>query len=195
VLYNGYMQKIVIIGTSCSGKTTLAKTISSKLNIRHIELDRLHWKPNWIKREAEDFKSLVNREIKEKSWVAEGNYSAVREALWSSSTTIIWLNYSFATVLYRAISRSFKRAVTKEVLFSENTESFKHSFLSKESIILWVVKTHSKNKERYLKLLYNKPYSEKQVIQLTSQAETNQLINELAIGRKSRMNSSREYEN
>jgi len=40
------MKRIVIIGTSCSGKTTLAKTIALKLNIKHIELDKLHWKPN-----------------------------------------------------------------------------------------------------------------------------------------------------
>ena len=119
--------------------------------------------------------------------MAEGNYSAVREALWSSSTTIIWLNYSFARVLYRAIFRSFKRAVTKEVVFSENTESFKHSFFSKESIILWVIKTHGKNKEKYSKFLHNKRYSEKQVITLKSQAQTDQFISKLATGENGRI--------
>ena len=45
------MKRIVIIGTSCSGKTTLASTIALKLNIKHIELD----KPNWVERETEAF--------------------------------------------------------------------------------------------------------------------------------------------
>jgi adenylate kinase family enzyme len=173
------MQRIVIIGTSCSGKTTLAKTISSKLNIKHIELDELHWKPEWIERETEDFKKIVAEEIKEKSWVADGNYSAIQEMLWSRSTTIIWLDYPFSTVFYRAILRSFKRAITKEVVCSGNTESFKHSFFSNESIILWVLKTHKEQKERYSKLLTNSEYSEKNIIKLKSQAETNQFINSI----------------
>ncbi len=58
------MQKIVIIGTSCSGKTTLAKTILSRLNIKHIELDEFYWQLNWTARETEDFKNLVVDGIK-----------------------------------------------------------------------------------------------------------------------------------
>lgn len=149
------MQRIVIIGTSCSGKTTLAKVISSRLNIKHIELDQLYWKPNWIERETEEFKKLVAEEIKTESWVVDGNYSNIREALWSRSTAIIWLNYSFATVVYRAISRSFIRSVTKKVVFAGNKESFKRSFFSKESITLWVINTHQKNREKYSRVLYN----------------------------------------
>jgi adenylate kinase family enzyme len=51
------MNRIVIIGTSCSGKTTLATTIKEILNITHIELDVLYWKPNWIERSNNEFKS------------------------------------------------------------------------------------------------------------------------------------------
>ncbi len=173
------MQRIVIIGTSCSGKTTLAKTISSKLNIRHIELDEIHWKPNWKERETEEFKSLVVEEINEEKWIVDGNYSAIQEILWSRSTTIIWLNYSFTTVLYRAISRSFKRALTKEVIFAENIESFKRSFFSKESIILWVINTHRKRREKYSNVLYNGSLSLKRVIELHSQPETDEFIRSL----------------
>ena len=144
------MNRIVIIGTSCSGKTTLAKKIQVILNVTHIELDALHWKPNWVEREDNEFKSLVEKAVKNKNWVIDGNYSIVRDILWSRATTIIWLNYSFPLVLYRSISRSFKRSATKEVIFSGNVESFKRSFLSKESIILWVIKTHALKKKKYL---------------------------------------------
>ena len=173
------MQRIVIIGTSCSGKTTLAKTISSRLNIKHIELDELYWKPNWIERESEEFKNLVVEEIKRESWVADGNYSVIREVLWSRSTTLIWLNYSFITVLYRAISRSFKRSVTKEIIFAKNKESFKRSFFSKESIIWWVIKTHRKKRGKYSEVLYNDSFFLQQVIELKSQLETEDFIKKL----------------
>jgi adenylate kinase family enzyme len=173
------MQRIVIIGTSCCGKTTLAKVVSSVLNTKHIELDALHWKPNWIERETDDFKSLVVEEIMEENWVVDGNYSAILDILWSRSTTIIWLNYSFVTVLYRAIYRSFKRSLTKEVIFSGNRESFKRSFLSQESIILWVIKTHRKRREKYSSILYNNTLQNNQVIELKSQSETDDFIRNL----------------
>ncbi len=42
------MRRIVVIGTSGSGKTTLARELAGRLNVPHIELDALHWKPNWV---------------------------------------------------------------------------------------------------------------------------------------------------
>lgn len=44
------MNKIIIIGTTGSGKSTVAKKLSEKLNVPHIQLDFLFWKPNWEQR-------------------------------------------------------------------------------------------------------------------------------------------------
>ncbi|KHD07029.1 adenylate kinase [Candidatus Thiomargarita nelsonii] len=147
------MERIVVIGTSCSGKTTFAREFAKILDIEHIELDALYWEPNWKVRDSEQFKSLVESRTNKARWIVDGNYSMVRDILWLRATTIIWLNYAFPIVLYRAIVRSFKRSMTKEVLFSGNQESFRRSFLSKESIILWVINTHSENRRRYSSLL------------------------------------------
>ena len=40
------LRRIVVIGSSCSGKTTLAKQIAGELGIQHIELDAIHWMPS-----------------------------------------------------------------------------------------------------------------------------------------------------
>ncbi|WP_205370744.1 MULTISPECIES: AAA family ATPase [Thermoleptolyngbya] len=39
-------QRIAIVGTSGTGKTTLAQQVGRQLGIAHIELDALHWEPN-----------------------------------------------------------------------------------------------------------------------------------------------------
>jgi adenylate kinase family enzyme len=49
------MERIAIVGTSASGKTTLAKALSRALRIPHIELDALNWLPDWKERRHEDF--------------------------------------------------------------------------------------------------------------------------------------------
>ncbi|MEN8219162.1 MAG: AAA family ATPase [Pseudomonadota bacterium] len=172
------MERIVVIGTSCSGKTTFAREIANMLGIEHIELDELHWEPNWKERDREQFKSLVESRINKERWIADGNYSVVRDVLWARATTIIWLNYSFPIVLYRAFVRSFKRSITKEVLFSGNKESFRRSFLSKESIILWVINTHSEKRRRYSSLLSS---SNIEVIEFKKTNEAKKFINSLRV--------------
>ena len=38
--------KIIVVGTMCAGKTTLARKIAKELDLKHIEIDQLYWKPN-----------------------------------------------------------------------------------------------------------------------------------------------------
>jgi hypothetical protein len=40
-------QRISVVGTSGSGKTTTAAQIAKRLGIPHVKMDALHWEPNW----------------------------------------------------------------------------------------------------------------------------------------------------
>ncbi len=111
----------------------------------------------------------------------DGNYSRVRDIVWARGTTIIWLNYPFRIVLWRALCRSVKRAATQEELFSGNRESFRKSFFSRESIILWVVSSHHRLRRNYRRILDNGDYPHLRVIELRNPAQTERLID--SIGR------------
>ena len=39
--------RIVVVGTSGAGKTTLARRIAALLMLPHIELDAINWQPGW----------------------------------------------------------------------------------------------------------------------------------------------------
>ena len=41
------MDRINVVGTSCSGKTTLARDLARRLVLPHVEFDALFWGPNW----------------------------------------------------------------------------------------------------------------------------------------------------
>jgi adenylate kinase family enzyme len=39
--------RIVVVGTSGAGKTTLARRIADRLQLPHIELDAINWQSEW----------------------------------------------------------------------------------------------------------------------------------------------------
>ena len=148
----GNMNRVVVIGTSCVGKTIFARSLAEALCCPHVELDALYWQPNWIPRPPDEFQELVAKELSQGCWVTDGNYSVVRDLVWSRATTVIWLNYTFPVVLWRALTRTIRRGLTKEELFSGNRESLRTAFFSRDSILWWVLTTFHRRRKRYREL-------------------------------------------
>lgn len=142
-------QRLVVIGTSCSGKTTFARQLAQALALTHIELDAIHWKPNWCPRPLEEFRALVEKAIAGESWVVDGNYSKVRDMVWNRATHIIWLNYPFFFVFARAIRRTVRRIVFQEELFSGNRETWRLTFWDRDSVLWWMIKTFHRKRREY----------------------------------------------
>ena len=164
--------RIIVIGSSCAGKTTLAKNLAALLNVHYIELDAIHWKKDWVEREDVEFRELLQTAIFEnKTWVMDGNYSIARDITWKQATTIIWLNYSFPLVFWRALKRTVRRVFTQEELYSGNRESFRHSFLSRESILLWVLMSFWQRRKKYREIIELKAFPHIHFIEFRRPAE------------------------
>ena len=141
--------KINIIGTSGSGKSTFSKQIAQKLNIPHIELDALFWKENWTPSSDQEFFTKIEKAINCENWVLDGNYDRTQDLKWEKVDKIIFLDLPFYLILFRIIKRSFIRSLTRKILWAGNQENiFKH-LLTKDSLILWVIKTFQKNRREY----------------------------------------------
>ncbi len=44
------LRRIVVIGTTGAGKSTLAASLAARLALPQVELDALHWGPQWTPR-------------------------------------------------------------------------------------------------------------------------------------------------
>jgi adenylate kinase family enzyme len=161
------MERIVVIGTTGSGKTTLAQQISSQLNIPHIELDALYWNPNWSESTTEVFYSRVNKALSGDRWVVDGNYSKVRNLIWSKADTLVWLDLPLFTTFRRLLRRTVQRVVTQEELWSGNRETLQQT-LSQDSILLWLFLTYHKHRCEYPLLLKQAEYAHLKIIHLRS---------------------------
>jgi adenylate kinase family enzyme len=143
------MERVVVIGTSCSGKTTLARRIAKAAVARHVELDALFWGPDWAEASPDSFRAAVKEQTSHDRWVVDGNYSTVRDIVWSRATDAIWLDYSFRVVFGRALARTVRRVLLGEELFGGNRESFRNAFLSRGSILWWVITTFRRRRKEY----------------------------------------------
>lgn len=70
------MKRIVILGSSGTGKTTLGVMLSQKLHIQAVPLDSVYWLKDWDHISKEDFDKYMKHYLrKNKEWVIDGNYS------------------------------------------------------------------------------------------------------------------------
>jgi adenylate kinase family enzyme len=165
--------KIAVVGTSGSGKSTLARELARRLGHQHVELDALHWGPDWTERP--NFVGRVATALEGERWVVCGNYGEVRDLVWQRATALIWLNYSFPRVFYRALRRTLKRVLTREKLYGDNRESLLRA-LSFDGIPWWVVRTYQRRKREYAALLRDARYSHLEVFELTRSEQADALL-------------------
>jgi adenylate kinase family enzyme len=157
------LSRVVVVGTSCCGKTTLARRLSRILASEHVELDSLYWGPEWTPRL--DFIESVLAITQQPRWVIDGNYSAARDIIWRRSLAIVWLNYSFARVFSQALWRTTRRIITRERLYAGNRETVRNALFDRNGLPWWVIRTYGKRRD--LPELFRRPeYAHAAVIQL-----------------------------
>jgi adenylate kinase family enzyme len=155
----------------------LARQISERRNIPHIEIDYLHWEPNWIGAPKDVMGARVAQAISGDSWVTDGNYSIVRDIVWGKADTVVWLDYSWLVVMSRILWRTLLRVVTKQEVCNGNRETWQTTF-SRDSIILWALKTYPKKRREY-PLLFAKPeYAHLKIVHLRSPSDTENWLQE-----------------
>jgi adenylate kinase family enzyme len=166
------MQRISVVGTSGSGKTTLAKALAQRLEYAHIELDALHWEPDWQMAPLDLFRTRVAQAVSRPYWVTDGNYSKVRDIVWARADTVVWLDYPLPLILWRLWWRTLRRTFLRQPLWNENRESFRTSFFSRNSVIWWAITTYPRRRREYPELLARPEYSHLQTIHLHSPRQT-----------------------
>ncbi len=173
------MKRVVVIGTSSSGKTTLAREIARAIKAPHVELDALYWRPDWKGASEEEFRAAVANAAAGERWVIDGNYGRVRDLIWPRATTVVWLNYPLPTVFLRGLARTIRRIVNREELFASNRETFRRSFLSADSILWWILTSYKRRRREYRVLLSGAREPGLDVVELATPGEARSFLDAL----------------
>ena len=147
---NHRVRRVVVVGVSGSGKSTVASALSRAMHAPHIELDALYHGPGWQPRD--EFVVDVLRLIAAPTWVVDGNYQAIREQVWSSADTVVWLDLPRSVVMRQVIRRTVTRWALRAELWNGNRERAR-TWLRASHPIRWAWVKHPEYRETYARAL------------------------------------------
>jgi adenylate kinase family enzyme len=176
-----WLSRVNVVGCSGSGKSTLSRRLSERLNHHYIEMDALFWKKGWTESHDEEFFARLEKALNREKWVLDGNYDRTVHIKWNKITAVIWVDYSFARTLAQAVRRALSRAWTGAEIWPDtgNRESLVRAFLTKDSVLLWTVRSHKSIRKRYQERMADPKFRHINFVRLRSRAETRAFLNSL----------------
>ena len=171
----------MVCGVTGSGKTTVARRIAAALGVPAIELDSLFHQPGWQPTPDEEFREMVQDALDRcpDGWVTDGNYRVVHPVILPRADTFVWLRLPWRVSYWRMVKRTIRRARTKEELWNANTESWRLSFLSKDSLLLWGLHHHRAHHRNMRQSLESTPHTA-ELIELRSDAKVDAFVASIA---------------
>ena len=144
-------RRIVVLGPSNAGKSTLAVALSRKLNIEAIHLDRFQHLPNtdWQARSEAEFASLHDEAILGDHWVMEGNYSRLMPQRLARATGAILVTSN----RWLRLSRYFRRTLFDRAARAGHLEGTQDSV--KWEMIDWILFKTRNSAGKYSAVLRN----------------------------------------
>lgn len=176
-------RRIIVIGSSNAGKSTLANRLAGLLDVPFIDLDALFWEPNWVEPAREVFRDRVTQATARGSWVMAGNYiNWQQDVSWPLADTIIWLDLPLSVVLWRGIRRTWGRYRSQELLWGTNRENFwEHLMLwnTKRSLISHTITRHRGRRREFEAMLHDPRWSHISFVRLRSAEEVERWVRNL----------------
>lgn len=171
------MDRVNVIGTTGSGKTMFGRALAERIGAPSIELDSLYWEAGWRGADPATFRARVDAATSGDRWVVDGGYGIVRDLLWSRADTVVWLDFGFWLVFWRTLRRTVGRILTGDEMWnSGNRESFRNTFLSRKSLLWWVITTYRGRRRRYETLVRDPRYAHLRFLRFRSQSEADRWL-------------------
>jgi ATPase family protein associated with various cellular activities (AAA) len=170
--------RILILGRTGSGKTTLAREVAAALDVPHVELDSLYFGPDFSTAPLDLLRERTTAAIAGERWVTDGNKRAVRDLVWPRADTIIWLDYPFYVSFWRLAKRARSRTAS---LSAQASESGRRSGLPKQMLaaakgVLTALRSHRGQRQEYPRLFAQPENRHLAVARLRSPRATRQWL-------------------
>ena len=102
------MRRVLIIGCSGTGKSTLARRLGSLLDLPVTHLDHLYWRPGWVEAPEAEFHAAQEKVVTGDAWVIDGNYNSSLHLRLPRADTVVFLDFPRRASLRRVLVRTVR---------------------------------------------------------------------------------------
>lgn len=177
------VNRVVVVGSSGSGKTTVARRIADCLDVPFLEMDAVMHGQGWNSTSDEEFRRALDGFTSGERWVIDGNYTShgAREVVWPRIDTVVWTDPPKRVVMSRVIRRTLQRMITREELWGSVREPLAN--LTKtdpyENIIVWAWTRYDHIQQKYEDAMRNGSWAHATVYRLGTRAEVGDFLRSL----------------
>jgi adenylate kinase family enzyme len=101
-------RRILVVGISGAGKTTLSQRLAAATGLPLIHLDREHWRPGWVEPPRAEWRARVAELAAGDAWIMDGNYGGTFDLRLPRADSVVWLDYG----RFRSMARALRRMRT-----------------------------------------------------------------------------------
>lgn len=98
-------QRVMVIGSSGSGKSTISRKLAKRYRLPLVHLDHHFWQPGWVQPSDEQWRRQVGDLISEEHWLHDGNYSSTMALRLQRADLVVFLDMSRSRCLWRVLVR------------------------------------------------------------------------------------------
>jgi energy-coupling factor transporter ATP-binding protein EcfA2 len=171
-------QRILVLGRTGSGKTTLARELAAAIDVPHVELDALYFGPDLSTVPLSVLRERTSAAIAGDRWVTDGNKSAVRDLVWPRADTVIWLDYPLVVCLWRLARRALWRTsvLTAQAAERDGKAGLPRQFLSAAKGVLTALRSHRGQRREYPRMFARQENQHLAVVRLRSARATREWL-------------------
>jgi energy-coupling factor transporter ATP-binding protein EcfA2 len=177
-------ERILILGRTGSGKTTLARELAAALQVPHVELDSLYFGPEFSTAPLALLRERTSAAIAGDRWVTDGNKRAVRDLVWPRADTIVWLDYPLRVSMWRLAKRARWRT---SVLKSQAAGTGRKTGLPRQLLaaargVLTALRSHAGQRREFPRVFADPLNQHLAVVRLRSPRATRQWLARVTAG-------------
>src|SRR5262245_31406125 len=99
------MRRVLVIGSSGAGKSTIARQLGSRIGIPVHHLDERMWQAGCQRVSPDQELAKVAHLLDQPAWILDGNYTASLPKRLKRADTVVWVDYPRELCLFRALKR------------------------------------------------------------------------------------------
>ncbi|MBB3453286.1 adenylate kinase family enzyme [Rhizobium sp. BK313] len=101
--------RILVIGCSGGGKSTLSQEIAARFGLSYISIDRdVLWLPGWVQRDRPEQRSIIAEKILGERWIMDGTNTSSFDLRLPRTDIVIWVRMPRLLCIWGALSRWLK---------------------------------------------------------------------------------------